>query len=119
MKSNVNIQCILNNSLECSTYYIFVCYKEKIIYQDYQNFNEMLNLRLKPCRDYKIIILTTSNILPTKYITDIFVERNICKNLLFNFSAKNNDKPKTINFLVTDKFYQGLLIEKGELKICQ
>lgn len=119
MQSNVNIQCALNNSLEISTYYIFLCYKGHVIYQDYQNFNKILNLRVKPCRNYQVIIITNSNIFPIKYITDIFVEKNICKNLLFNFSVKNNDTPKIVNFLVTDKFYLGLPIKKGELKICQ
>lgn len=116
MKSNISINCILNNSLKHGTYYICIYTNGQVIYSGYKRFNEILNLKLS-LGYYKIILLTNKDLLPIKYMVDIVITRNNFKNLIFFFyeNNNNNNNAKIIDFLVTDKFYVGLPIEKGEL----
>lgn len=118
MKKQVNIKCVLNNSLEECSYYIFLYYNNKVIYQGYLNSNDFITLRLFTCKNYRLIVLTNKDIIPHKYIADIFLEENTCKNLVFYFLKKDQNLILS-NFELLDKHYPDLKIKEGELILWQ
>lgn len=117
MKKQVNIKCIANKYLNECNYYVFVYLSNKVIFQGYLNSSKILNLKLLPCKYYKIIILGNTYLLPQKYIADVFVNNDDIQNYIFFFDLKKI--LTSINVKVTDKYYKSLPIEKGELKLSQ
>ena len=56
VKKQVNIKCIANKYLNECNYYVFVYLNNKTIFEGYLNSSKILNLKLLPCKYYKIII---------------------------------------------------------------
>ena len=113
MKKNVTIKCISNNPFDY--YYVFVYQRNKLIYKCITNSIGYLNLKLKRCRIYTIIVLSNNYINSLKICKNIFV--NKCYSQFFPIFLDNVKKKNTssIKVKLTDEFYKALPIKGGEL----
>lgn len=108
---NIKIKCILCDTLCLCEYYIKVFdLKNNLIIKKHVIGD--LNLRLK-YGTYKVKIRLKDG---TFICKPIVVRRNLCKTYIFKFNEYNpNLRP--IILTLTDRFYPGLKIEKGEITI--
>lgn len=114
MKKNIEIQCITKNCCIPCYYYIFVYYKKRIIYKGFTNSYGYIQFKIPRCRTYTIVILGNMINFQLYAKTQIFINKYLNKPFLFIFEHNSS-----IYIKVTDKFYKGLPIAKGELKLCQ
>lgn len=98
---NINIyNC--DNKLICKS-----CSDELFFYAEYYKI-------------YKIVIYTYNDIYPQKICKDIVLTPINCNIIIFNFNKlDNNSKIIPIILNITDKYYKGLKIMKGEINLWQ
>lgn len=116
MKKKISFKCISNCSCN-SNYYIKIYHKGKIIYNGCIDDINELTLYFCLFRHYTIVIQCCDNFTPASYILHLY-PTNICYQKFFFFFKEQNVIP-SIKFMVTDKNYPGLPIEKGELMLCR
>ena len=116
MKKKISFKCISNCSCN-SNYYIRIYRRGKIIYNGCIDDINELTLCFLLFRCYTIIIQNCNDFTPMTYILNLY-PTNICYQKFFFFFKEQNVRP-SIKFMVTDKNYPGLPIEKGELMLCR
>lgn len=116
MKKKISFKCISNCSCN-SNYCIRIYRKGKIIYNGCIDDTNEITLCFLLFRCYTVIIQNCNELIPMTYILNL-CPTNICYQKFFFFFKEQNVIP-SIKFMVTDKNYPGLPIEKGELILCR
>lgn len=117
MKRIINIRCLLRNGKNIHQYYRVSIYeKDKLIFKGVTNEFGCICIRLCGCRCYTILAEAINNNDIKRISTNIFVGFHYLQSYyLFLEESKKN----SINVIVTDKFYSGLPIMKGNLNLWQ
>lgn len=114
MKKKVLLKCISNN--QNSIFLITVKKNGFVIYKKYIHENENLILNLKSYINYVVSTCICNNHLASRCSFNICTARNTLPNsyiIYFDHLAL----PQFMT--LTDKYYPGLPVEKGELTLCQ
>ena len=113
MKKTVTIQCINKNYYGPCCYFVTVCRKNRIVYKGFTNNFGCIQFNLACCKLYTLQIF--SNMMPYCINTKIDIFTSKCLNTPLIFIFEENIFP--ISIKVTDKYYNGLPIEKGVLNL--
>lgn len=108
----VNIKCIVCNSLCNYRYYIKILdMYNNIVYED-SDFNGNLFINVYKNNVYRIVIIPKIHIYPYAINRKIIITENDIYTFRFSFYKRNDNN---ITFRLTDIFYSGLPIKKGEI----
>lgn len=114
MKKKILLKCISNN--QNSVYLITVKKSGLVICKKYIHENEILILNLKCYINYEVSACMYNNALASRCSFNICTARDA----LFNSYIICFDHLALPQFItLTDKYYPGLPVEKGELTLCQ
>lgn len=117
MSNLVILKCRNCDSISISSYRVFVYdHKNNLIIDDYTNNIGDIEIRF-PCYDvYKIIILDLKRCKRNCIIVLINEETH---DKIYFFSDIKINTSHPIKLILTDKYYKGLPIEKGDLVLCK
>ncbi len=116
MRKILNIKCITNNQTKNSPYRIVILKRGRILFNGYTNKCGYIRIRACKCRWYTIVIFARNNIYPAKRCFNVF--SNGCNNqTLFVYFKDTSNDTRPVSITLTDKFYEGLPITKGELSL--
>lgn len=117
MKRIINIRCLLRNGKNIHQYYRVSIYeKDKLIFKGITDGFGCICVKLCGCICYTIFVEAIDNNDIKDFSTNIFVGIH-CLQSYYLFLEEN--KKNSINVMVTDKFYSGLPIMKGNLNLWQ
>ena len=112
----ININCILRNAFFPYRYYrIYIYHNNDLVFESLTNYYGILKLNMLNHHEYTIIVLANDDIFPTICKADVFINGSF--NTINFYFKENHNVP--VNMIVTDKYYPGLPIKKGEIKLCQ
>lgn len=111
----VKIRYLLNNRLDNSWHHILVFDdKNEMLYDGYTDMKGYFSFQASYFGIYKIVVLVNGN---REYeVIKILVQEGKNNCFIFRFNDININL-HTITILVTDRNYQGLPIEKGEMSL--
>lgn len=112
MKKEISIKCKTKTNT-ISTFLIKIYNHNNLIYQSNITANEYFTIKLKYDHSYLIILTANGNLVPKRYVCELFITSYGYNCFCFNFDTY--DRPQYLNMILTDKNYIGLPIEKGDL----
>ena len=114
MRKKLLIRCIFTDSSFINeSYNIIIKRKNKVVFNGLTDSKGLVEVEL--CSGRKYDILVSTNNMESKILTESEIVTTECHfdNLYFVFTNKTST-----TFNVTDKFYSGLPVAKGELILC-
>ena len=115
----VKINCIVNDSIDCYRYFIKIYNNEKKLVVATYTVDGIFLFNVPYCGIYYFFIIPTYPLNPRYICKKVYVNPINRKKISFVFSKnyieKKNIHPITFN--ITDSYYQGLKIEKGEMNL--
>lgn len=110
----INIYCSFVDSIDKCDYTVFIYDMDKnLIYKDRTNKNIKINL---PYNLYKVVVKVHNSKKCNIITKNLLIYPICCDTLSFQFQ-KNMIRKPYINIFLTDKNYNGLKIEKGEITL--
>lgn len=115
---NITISCCTFGTLEIYYYEIIILDKNnKKVFEGITNYLGRINLKL-PSGIYKIIVFANPQIEPCYFKTVIIVFGDKYNTYKFGFSTLKQKNPY-VTLSITDQYYDGLPIKKGEIILWQ
>lgn len=116
MNEKLKLSCFINNSLDSYQYHFFIYdLRDNLIFDKFINQDNFVYFIPPYCGVYKIKIVIFQRIPQFVYQGAFFYKKNYDRlSFYFNYSSFS-----PIVIKLTDQYYKGLEIKKGEIKLWQ